>query len=350
ARALAGQLQYDSVDGASSSVKPSDQPDLPGEFDSAPGQNTKPEIERGERTADHGKGDGILLSPASTSFQALAGLDRPTLIAEQESDPSLRDLHKSEKEGVANKNIAFQTRSGVLYRQSGAKPSHSSRASAARREVNRQNAGALLDNSTISSKYPGIHECVLTSQLMFRREIKSGADAKSELSDCGFEKTLESGDQGFSGESGTENRLGIGRGLNFCREPPAARPRLSEERLLSAHPPDALPVGGGAVVPDRRQGAPSIRRVFPAPQVDEKERLVPDAVSSCNTWSQGKFLNRFVLHYEPLSYEPISSNPTQARRKRSLEQGHERVLLTFHAHSRSVDLFDEVHTSGRAEV
>lgn len=79
----------------------------------------------------------------------------------------------------------------------------------------------------------------------------------------------------------------IGRGLIFCREPPAARPRLSEERLLSAHPPDALPVGGGAVVPDRRQGAPSIRRVFPAPQVDEKERLVPDAVSSCNTWSQG---------------------------------------------------------------
>ncbi|KAG0438412.1 hypothetical protein HPB47_017021 [Ixodes persulcatus] len=210
ARALAGQLQYDSVDGASSSVKPSDQPDLPGEFDSAPGQNTEPEIERGERTADHGKGDGILLSPASTSFQALAGLDRPTLIAEQESDPSLRDLHKSEKEGVANTNIAFQTRSGVLYRQSGAKPSHSSRASAARREVNRQNAGALLDNSTISSKYPGFHECVLTSQLMFRREIKSGAEAKSELSDCGFEKTLESGDQGFSGESGTENRLGVG--------------------------------------------------------------------------------------------------------------------------------------------
>ncbi|KAG0426960.1 hypothetical protein HPB47_025986 [Ixodes persulcatus] len=170
----------------------------------------QPEIERGERTADHGKGDGILLSPASTSFQALAGLDRPTLIAEQESDPSLRDLHKSEKEGVANKNIAFQTRSGVLYRQSGDKPSHSSRASAARREVNRQNAGALLDNSTISSKYPGFHECVLTSQLMFRREIKSGAEAKSELSDCSFEKTVESGDQGFSGESGTENRLGVG--------------------------------------------------------------------------------------------------------------------------------------------
>ncbi|KAG0428376.1 hypothetical protein HPB47_024639 [Ixodes persulcatus] len=231
ARALAGQLQYDSVDGASSSVKPSDQPDLPGEFDSAPGQNTEPEIERGERTADHGKGDGILLSPASTSFQALAGLDRPTLIAEQESDPSLRDLHKSEKEGVANKNIAFQTRSGVLYRQSGAKPSHSSRASAARREVNRQNAGALLDNSTISSKYPGFHECVLTSQLMFRREIKSGAEAKSELSDCGFEKTLESGDQGFSGESGTENRLGthfLSAEVLLCRTGVRARRRLGE--------------------------------------------------------------------------------------------------------------------------
>ncbi|KAM7315463.1 putative ADAM-10 [Ixodes scapularis] len=56
--------------------------------------------------------------------------------------------------------------------------------------------------------------------------------------------------------------------------------------------------------------------------------------SDTNHMRQGKFLNRFVLHYEPLSYEPISANHTQARRKRSLEQGHERVLLTFHAHSR----------------
>ncbi|KAG0415655.1 hypothetical protein HPB47_007185 [Ixodes persulcatus] len=95
-------------------------------------------------------------------------------------------------------------------RQSGVKPSHSSRASAARREVNRQNAGALLDSSTISTKYPGFHEYVLGSRIKLRREIKSGAEIKSELSDCGFEKTVESGDQGFSGESGTENRLGVG--------------------------------------------------------------------------------------------------------------------------------------------
>ncbi|KAG0409884.1 hypothetical protein HPB47_012992 [Ixodes persulcatus] len=94
-------------------------------------------------------------------------------------------------------------------RKSGVKPSHSSRASAARREVNRQNAGALLDNSTISTKYPGFHEYVLGSRLKLRREIKSGAKIKSELSDCGFEKTVDSGDQGFSGESGTENRLGV---------------------------------------------------------------------------------------------------------------------------------------------
>ncbi|KAG0423974.1 hypothetical protein HPB47_000271 [Ixodes persulcatus] len=95
-------------------------------------------------------------------------------------------------------------------RKSGVKPSHSSRASAARREVNRQNAGALLDNSTISTKYPGFHEYVLGSRIKLRREIKSGAEIKSELSDCGFQKTVESGDQGFSGESGTENRLGVG--------------------------------------------------------------------------------------------------------------------------------------------
>ncbi|KAG0424333.1 hypothetical protein HPB47_028451 [Ixodes persulcatus] len=85
-------------------------------------------------------------------------------------------------------------------RKSGVKPSHSSRASAARREVNRQKAGALLDNSTISTKYPGFHEYVLGSRIKLRREIKSGAEIKSELSDCGFEKTVESGDQGFSGD------------------------------------------------------------------------------------------------------------------------------------------------------
>uniref|UniRef100_A0A6B0VFH0 Putative non-specific serine/threonine protein kinase n=1 Tax=Ixodes ricinus TaxID=34613 RepID=A0A6B0VFH0_IXORI len=90
-------------------------------------------------------------------------------------------------------------------RKSGVKPSHSSRASAARREDNRQNAGALLDSCTISTKYP-----VLGSPLKLRREIKSGAEIKFELSDCGFEKTVESGDQGFSCESGTENRLGVG--------------------------------------------------------------------------------------------------------------------------------------------
>ncbi|KAG0424834.1 hypothetical protein HPB47_027954 [Ixodes persulcatus] len=93
-------------------------------------------------------------------------------------------------------------------RKSRVKPSHSSHASTTRREDDRRNAGTLLDNSSISSKYPWFYECMLTSQLKLRRQIKSGAEIKSELSDCGFEKTVESGDQGFSGESGTENRLG----------------------------------------------------------------------------------------------------------------------------------------------
>ncbi|KAM7314548.1 cyclin-dependent kinase 11B-like [Ixodes scapularis] len=90
------------------------------------------------------------------------------------------------------------------------KPSHSSHDSTTRREDDRQNAGTLLDKSSISSKYLGSYECVLASQLVLQREIKSDAEIKSELSDCGFEETFESGDQGFSGESGTENRLGVG--------------------------------------------------------------------------------------------------------------------------------------------
>ncbi|KAG0416291.1 hypothetical protein HPB47_006507 [Ixodes persulcatus] len=78
------------------------------------------------------------------------------------------------------------------------KPSHSSHASTTRREDDQRNAGTGLDNSSISSKYPWFYECLLTSQLKLRRQIKSGAEIKSELSDCGFEKTVESGDQGFS--------------------------------------------------------------------------------------------------------------------------------------------------------
>ncbi|KAG0425117.1 hypothetical protein HPB47_027690, partial [Ixodes persulcatus] len=89
------------------------------------------------------------------------------------------------------------------------KPSHSSHASTTRREDDRQNAGTLLDKSSISSRCPGFLGCALTSRLMLRREIKSGEEAKPELSDCGFEKTVESRDQGFSGESVTENRLGL---------------------------------------------------------------------------------------------------------------------------------------------
>ncbi|KAG0444855.1 hypothetical protein HPB47_013309 [Ixodes persulcatus] len=116
-------------------------------------------------------------------------------------------------------------------RKSGVKPSHSFRAFAARREDCRQNAGALLDNSSISTKYPGFHEYVLGSRLKLRREIKSCADIKPELSDCGFEKTVESGDQGFSGESGTENSLGVvGTPAWTSVTSPAVRPRLSRDQ------------------------------------------------------------------------------------------------------------------------
>ncbi|KAM7296918.1 serine/arginine repetitive matrix protein 1-like [Ixodes scapularis] len=76
------------------------------------------------------------------------------------------------------------------------KPSHLSHASTTRRD-DQQNAGTLLDKSSISSKYLGSYECVLASQLVLQREIKSDAEIKSELSDCGFEETFESGTRAF---------------------------------------------------------------------------------------------------------------------------------------------------------
>lgn len=117
ARALARQLSYNSVEEASPSAESGDKPGVSGEFAESQHQNTEPGAERGEQTADHEKEDGILLSPASKSFQALAKLDRPTLILEQKNDPSLKDIQGSKREGTARKNISFQTRSGVLYRQ-----------------------------------------------------------------------------------------------------------------------------------------------------------------------------------------------------------------------------------------
>lgn len=117
ARALAGKLEYNSEEEVCSPAKPSEQPDASGEPDSARSQARKPEIETEERSSDPEEGDGILLSPVSTSFRSLSKVDRQTLIAEQEGDPSLREFHDSEREGIAKKNVSFQTRSGVLYRQ-----------------------------------------------------------------------------------------------------------------------------------------------------------------------------------------------------------------------------------------
>ncbi|CAN8013992.1 unnamed protein product, partial [Ixodes persulcatus] len=45
-------------------------------------------------------------------------------------------------------------------------------------------------------------------------------------------------------------------------------------------------------------------------------------------------LNRFVRHYEPLSYKPIIVSHSQSRRKRSLEQEHERVRFTIQSQKR----------------
>ncbi|XP_064465530.1 uncharacterized protein LOC135377174 [Ornithodoros turicata] len=60
---------------------------------------------------------GAILAPVSNSFQSLAKVDQAALAAEQKSDPSIRNLCDSVKEGVARKNISFYEKQNLLYRR-----------------------------------------------------------------------------------------------------------------------------------------------------------------------------------------------------------------------------------------
>ncbi|KAM7298704.1 uncharacterized protein ISCGN_019278 [Ixodes scapularis] len=65
---------------------------------------------------DHEEGQGFI-SPLSPSLDTLRVLDRPTLIAEQKSDATLKALPDGYQEGVAHQNISFYTKSGLLCRK-----------------------------------------------------------------------------------------------------------------------------------------------------------------------------------------------------------------------------------------
>lgn len=61
--------------------------------------------------------EGLCLTPESESFQVLLGVDRASLIAEQEEDPSIQNLKSRTDEGVSQRNVLFQKRNGVWYRK-----------------------------------------------------------------------------------------------------------------------------------------------------------------------------------------------------------------------------------------
>lgn len=60
--------------------------------------------------------EGLVLSPASSSFEALLGVERSHLVTEEQSDPSLKQLHDTGRESVSQKNISCHMRAGVLHR------------------------------------------------------------------------------------------------------------------------------------------------------------------------------------------------------------------------------------------
>lgn len=81
----------------------------------AEGQNAEG-ADRDEAVCETEDRGGLLLSPSSRSFQNLLQVDREVLIERQKSDPSLKLLHDTAKEGISRRNVSYQRRAGVLYR------------------------------------------------------------------------------------------------------------------------------------------------------------------------------------------------------------------------------------------
>ncbi|KAG0416399.1 hypothetical protein HPB47_006444 [Ixodes persulcatus] len=57
---------------------------------------------------------GRVLSPASSSFEALLGVERSHPVTKQQSDSSRNQLHDTVREGVSRRNISYHMRAGVL--------------------------------------------------------------------------------------------------------------------------------------------------------------------------------------------------------------------------------------------
>lgn len=127
ARDLAAKLQYENE-----TKVPTDSALLPEASSPSVGGNTDPSepepreesrapaevtTERTETVSDWEDLEGLYLSPQSGNFQKLLGVDRASLIAQQEGDPTIQNLKSRTEEGISQKNVLFQKRNGVWYRK-----------------------------------------------------------------------------------------------------------------------------------------------------------------------------------------------------------------------------------------
>ncbi|XP_029832045.3 uncharacterized protein LOC115316745 [Ixodes scapularis] len=72
---------------------------------------------KAQKCLDMEGSEGLCVTPESGELQKLLGVDRDSLIAQQEADPTIKDLRSRTEEGVSRRNVAFQKRKGVWYRK-----------------------------------------------------------------------------------------------------------------------------------------------------------------------------------------------------------------------------------------
>lgn len=90
--------------------------DLEGESTDQQNEALSTELDQGELADTRTSKMGSVLSPASKNFDRLVRVNRESLAAQQENDPSLTRLQFNAKEGIARGNVTLHKKGGLLYR------------------------------------------------------------------------------------------------------------------------------------------------------------------------------------------------------------------------------------------
>ncbi|EEC13553.1 RNA recognition motif protein, putative [Ixodes scapularis] len=146
---------------------------------------------------------------SSKSKRPSRDTDEPRPDEEGES----RQRHSSKKRKKSKKS------SKVKEKKSGDKPSNTSQTSTSQKRADHPwDAGALLDESSVSSKYIGSPKHLLGSPPVLQPSIMSDAEIKSELSDYDFEPSVKSRDKDMESWSCTKNKLAVDARYSPARE------------------------------------------------------------------------------------------------------------------------------------